>query len=158
MLERLKELGATVDPTEFDVLCLPENIFEVDDVTKAVESDEHITLGKLLKEAGLNAANSYDLGLESRVIERRSNTIWLGVIWIGEKLAVPVLVEQLKKYLPSRDDGSERNVVKCELYRQRGEDVDHLKFDGDSECFKKLLDVFGEGSEVDKIGQEGKVD
>ena len=62
----------------------PQNRDELFDASGSVE------LSKKLKEAGIKCANSADLGMEIPTLERRSSELWLGLILIIDKLAIPV--------------------------------------------------------------------
>ncbi|GAQ00147.1 hypothetical protein NIES2104_67120 [Leptolyngbya sp. NIES-2104] len=53
------------------MLCLPENIENQSEHLELFDASESIILCKLLKEEGVKCANSYDLGLDAKISERR---------------------------------------------------------------------------------------
>jgi hypothetical protein len=92
-LKLLSKLG--IDPdvaSQYQILCLPEDIENQIETTQLTDSGESITLSKLLKEEGVKCANSYDLGLNAKISERRGVNIWLGSIWVLNHAALPLFI------------------------------------------------------------------
>ena len=58
---------------EYQVLCLPENIETASKEDELIDTAHNANFCKLLREAGIKCANSYDLGLETVELERRGN-------------------------------------------------------------------------------------
>lgn len=99
-LEVLRKKGVNQESlNRYQIAFLPENINASETPEGFLDSSDSITLCKIFRSSDLRVANSYDLGLESRTIERRSNEIWLGVIWVLEEIALPVFVSILASWL-----------------------------------------------------------
>ena len=150
-LQVLSKLGFDIDALrEYQIICLPENVDDVSPSLQLLDSEDSITLSKLLKEQGVKCANSYDLGLEANVFERRGVDIWLGSIWILSHMALPVftgvvgrlLGEKIQKKLePAKNiDKLETAKVHADLNIIDGKvSTASIKYNGDSETFLKLL-------------------
>lgn len=79
-IDLLTNLGVDrTDVHSYQVLCLPENIENQMKDVSLIDSGEAIALSKLLREEKIACANSYDLGLETKVSERRSSEHYLGL-------------------------------------------------------------------------------
>jgi hypothetical protein len=152
----LGELGVNLDIlSQYQILCLPENIANKSEQLELVDSAESITLSKLLKEKGLMCANSYDLGLNTKVSERRGLDLWLGSIWILNHAALPLLIsvvgrllgEKIQKGLEaSRDQKKSQGFenldgtkVYADLKLIDGKVSAEIKFHGDADTFLKVL-------------------
>lgn len=99
-LKLLSELGVRPDIlSQYQILCLPENIENRAETSDLLDSEESIILSKLLKEEGVKCANSYDLSLSAKIIERRGLDLWLGSIWVLEHGVLPVLIGVLIRLL-----------------------------------------------------------
>lgn len=131
--------------SSFDVLCLPENYGS----PEMVDSSETLDLYKTFKEAGFLCANSYDLGLESKTIARRSHDIWLGQIYIINDLVIPGLMAILeyyiinhfsigKKQLNLTDDAKVHMEIK---FTKKGK-ISKIKFDGSAEDALKIITAY----------------
>jgi len=155
-LKLLGELGVNLDIlSQYQILCLPENIANKSEQLELVDSAESITLSKLLKEKGLMCANSYDLGLNTKVSERRGLDLWLGSIWILNHAALPLLIsvvgrllgEKIQKGLEaSRDQKKSQgfeNLDGTKVYAALklidGKVSAEIKFHGDADTFLKVL-------------------
>jgi hypothetical protein len=83
---------------KYQILILPENsethcnISQTSDDLGLIDRDDAIYLSKLLKESDISCANSYDLGLSTKVLHLRSIEINLGVIWIIDHACLPLVV------------------------------------------------------------------
>ncbi|MGZ4852223.1 MAG: hypothetical protein ACXV3D_03410 [Halobacteriota archaeon] len=75
----------------YDVLCLPENIQDVESVEQLYDTPESIDLCKMLKSQGLKCANSFDLGVDLGFKDRRAADLWLGTFWILQNAAIPAI-------------------------------------------------------------------
>lgn len=135
---------------EYQIILLPENIEQVTDTSKLVDTDDAITLSKLLKEEGVPCANSYDIGLETIVIARRSIDIWLGTIWILNHAAVPLLIsvvgrlvgEKIQNKLQNIEDEKETELITVHADIQileGGISSASIKYTGEAEEFIKIL-------------------
>lgn len=152
----LSELGVDLNTlSQYQILCLPENIENQSEDSDLVDSGESITLSKLLKEEGAICANSYDLGLNAKVSERRGLHLWLGSIWILNHAALPLLIsvvgrllgEKIQKKLeaskqlkaPQETDDSEETKVYANLKIVDGKLAAEIEYNGDADTFLKIL-------------------
>ncbi len=152
----LSELG--VDPnvaSQYQILCLPENIGSQTETDQLADSEESITLSKLLKEEGVNCANSYDLGLNAKTSERRGVDLWFGSIWILNHAALPLLIgvlgrllgEQIQRKLDAANqlkasqeaDDFQETKVYADLKIIDGQVSAEIKYNGDADTFLKVL-------------------
>ncbi len=152
----LIELG--VDPnvaSQYQILCLPENIENQTETTPLADSGESITLSKLLKEEGVKCANSYDLGLNAKTSERRGVDLWLGSIWILNHAALPLLIsvvgrllgEKIQKKLNAANqlkafqesDDSQETKIYADLKVMDGKRFTEIKYNGNADTFLKIL-------------------
>ncbi|MGE5659772.1 MAG: hypothetical protein ACM37W_24535 [Actinomycetota bacterium] len=150
------ELG--VDPnvaSQYQILCLPENIENQTDTTQLVDSGESITLSKILKKEGVKCANSYDLGLSVKTSELRGVDLWLGSIWILNHAALPLLIsvvgrllgEKIQKKLDAANqlkasqesDDSQETKVYADIKIIKGKLSNEIKYNGDADTFLKIL-------------------
>jgi hypothetical protein len=132
---------------DFQIIFLPENINLTSDLEDLSDSMDSIMLCKLAKEKGILCTNSYELGLNTKIIERRSIDIWLGTIWIRDHFALPLLVSVLSKVFvdtvqnkvnPSK--GKESCTVHSNVKLSEGKISAEIDYKGDSETFLKILE------------------
>ena len=148
--DKLRKVG--IDPGKFkqyQVLCLPENCERAATSDELFDASGTADLSKRLKVAGLKCANSFDLGLEARVLERRAADLWLGLVWIMHEFAIPVFVGIVAALLTSMIQRRSKSPpstiqrpgpkVHLTLRLLRGEDLTTVKYDGDPETLKQLL-------------------
>ncbi len=148
--ELLSDLG--IDPNilrQYQILCLPENIGNHSEDLDLVDSGESITLSKLLKEQSVKCANSYDIGLNTKVSERRGSDLWLGFILVFDKSVLPIfnsvvgrlLADQLSKRIKSHQEskGTEDTKVHATLKVVDGKLSAEVKYIGDADTFLKVL-------------------
>lgn len=134
---------------KYDVMILPENLEYLKSSTDQVnDAQDAIRISKLLKQANVNCANSYDLGIETPTLERRSNDIWFGEIFIIKDIVIPFVVSVLSSYLTNmisekkkkEDKRSPTGNVHTEITIARPEGLTSIKYNGDAETFIKLLE------------------
>ena len=159
-LQNLNKFGLTVEQLkEYQILCLPENIETVNNQDNLIDASGTANFSKLLKEQGVKCANSYDLGLEASELERRGLEIWLGVTYILDKAVLPIVtgiisslavVEiQRKTKLSSQDLDSRNNTkIHIELRIIEEENSTSIKFEGDPEMLRKLLEGISDDQET----------
>ena len=152
----LSKLGINPDvASQYQILCLPENIENQIETTQLADSGESITLSKLLKEEGVKCANSYDLGLDAKISERRGVDIWLGSIWILNHAVLPLFInvigrllgEKIQKKLNAtnqlkasqKSDDFEGTKVYADLKIMDGKLSAEIKYNGDADTFLKVL-------------------
>lgn len=131
--------------SSYDILCLPENF----GASEQVDSSETLDFYKTLKSEGFSCANSYDLGLDSKIITRRGDDIWLGQIYIINDLVIPALMSVLENYITTNFSLSKNQViltdepkVHLELKLTRKGKISKIKFDGSSEDALKIIKSF----------------
>lgn len=131
--------------SSFDVLCLPENY----GASEMVDSSETLDLYKTFKEAGFSCANSYDLGLESKTIARRSHDIWLGQIFIINDFVIPALMTVLEHYIITHFSVDKKQVnltddakVHMEIKFTKKGKISKIKFDGSAEDALKIIKAY----------------
>lgn len=156
-IEKIRSLGLNPERLkDFQVLCLPENFDSVTTREDLLDTSETADLSKHLREAGLQCANSFDLGIQARVIERRGMDLWLGVLWILDNLALPVFVSVvaglLLKRLRSRN--SKETTVHVKIRLQANNQMTNIKYDGDSDTFIKIL----QGIAAKRKGPRGRAE
>lgn len=151
-LVKLREFGILPDKiNEYQVLCLPENVESASSVEQLFDADDAVNLSKQLKAAGIKCGNSFDLGLECGVLERRGEDLWLGLIWIVNSIAIPLVVSTLGSILASIIRSKSKRNVHLSLYLSKSEGITKLKYDGDPETLLQLLKNVG-----DEKKSEGK--
>ena len=166
-LKLLSELGVDLDIlSRYQILCLPENIANRLEQLELVDSGESITLSKLLKEEGLRCANSYDLGLDAKILERRGLDLWFGSIWILNHAALPLLISVMGRLLGEKvQKGLEasrgqknsqilENLDETKVYADLriidGKVSAEIKFQGDANTFLKVLEGINNNQHVPK--------
>jgi len=87
------------DFKKYDILILPENIIWHNEDDKFLETADSLEFYKILKGKGIKVANATDLHLESKLIERRGNDIWLGVIQFIQIGMISIFWGLLQNYL-----------------------------------------------------------
>jgi len=129
----------------FDILCLPENY----GAPEMVDSSETLDLYKTFKEAGFSCANSYDLGLESKIITRRGDDIWLGQIYVINDFVIPALMAVLEHYITNNFSIGRRQVnltdeakVHMEIKFSKKGKISKIKFDGSCEDALKIVKAY----------------
>ena len=147
----LTKLGINFNAiNEYQIILLPENIEQVTDTPELIDTDDAITLSKLLKEEGVPCANSYDIGLETIVLARRSIDIWLGTIWILNHAALPLLIsvvgrlvgEKVKSELQNakNENDTELITIHADIQILEGKiSSASIKYTGEVEGFLKIL-------------------
>jgi hypothetical protein len=130
----------------YDVLCLPENYGTHD---QQVDASEALDFYKTLKSQGISCANSYDLGLDSKIITRHGDDIWLGQIYIINDFIIPTLMTVLEHYITSNFSSARKQVtltdepkVHLELKMNKKGKISKIKFDGTSEDVLKIIKAF----------------
>ncbi len=155
-LKLLSDLGIDHNVmSQYQILCFPEDIENRTETNQLADSGESITLSKLLKEEGVKCANSYDLGLDAKISERRGVDLWLGSIWILKKAVFPLFIavagrligEKIQRKLDTaqelqtsqRDENFEETKVHADLKIIDGKLNAEIKYNGDADTFLKVL-------------------
>ena len=140
----LGKLGVDSDAVQkYQVLCLPQAVEYLREGSDLVDSTESITLSKLLKQENIACANSYDLGLDTKLTELRGLDIYVGCIWIRDHAAVPAVVAILSRFLGDKIQewrkGSKKSQVHAELKITDEKISAEIEFNGDTEAFLKVI-------------------
>jgi hypothetical protein len=155
-LENLQQLSVSSEQLKlYQVLCLPENLGRTKDIAKLFDSPGSINLSKLLKQNGLKCANTYDLNLTIPSVERRSGDIWLGLVWILDNIALPLVLGIISSIVGSivianskRPDKSNSDVhISLEIQHDK-DAFTRFDYDGDAKILIKILN--GLNSNEDK--------
>lgn len=149
-IDLLTNLGVDrTDVHSYQVLCLPENIENQMKDVSLIDSGEAIALSKLLREEKIACANSYDLGLETKVSERRSSEHYLGCIWILEHAALPIVAGVLSRLLgekiQQRLKGASEAQVRADIKIIDEKVSADIRFSGDVEAFLKVFKGLDDG-------------
>jgi hypothetical protein len=120
------------------VLVLPENIDSASDASSLVDASESIELAKFLKSKSVNCKTAADLKCNAKVRGRHGVDIWLGVVWIVEQLAAPVVVALITTWLTTRRPAKEPARVHVDLRIERPSGTSQIKFSGDVDDFLKI--------------------
>lgn len=135
----------------YQVLCLPENIETASTEEELIDTAHNANFCKLLREAGIKCANSYDLGLETVELERRGIELWFGVTYILDKLAIPVLtgvisslltleIQKKQNFSTKSIEGKNNNKIHIELRIIEGNNIYRsINYDGNFEDFQKII-------------------
>ncbi|MGB5770294.1 MAG: DUF2442 domain-containing protein [Crocosphaera sp.] len=140
---------------EYQILILPENIEDDSNVYKTsdelglIDRDDAIYLSKLLKESDISCANSYDLGLSTKVLHLRSIEINLGVIWIIDHACLPLVVaiigrmvgDSISNSLKKNQANSEVPTVKAKIkVLDNNITSAAIDYNGNAQDFLKVLE------------------
>jgi hypothetical protein len=141
---KLAELGIDLEKlSNYQVICLPQNVFGFDKSDDLYDAGHARHLAKLLKAADIRCATAFDLGLDVPLLTRRSGDTWLGVVWIRDTLALPLIVGVISSLIASDIHDKTHNQVEAtvhvELYIERGANVTKLSYKGDGDTLIKML-------------------
>jgi hypothetical protein len=129
------------------VLCLPENIFDAAPGEGLLEPSDSVDFGKRLKAAGLKCATAFDLGLKTSILERRAGDKWLAVLYVRDKVAIPLVVSVVSGLIVAAAVHATANSggktpqpqVHLELYLERTNGVSRISYVGDGETLVNVL-------------------
>ena len=141
-MHKLASLGVDLNKVkEYQILCLPENYESSTNTNELHDAGNAIDLSKQLKATGVKCANSFDLGLDIGVLEKRGADLWLGVVWVLDYVAVPLVVGVISSMLASEvyDRLKAKKQIHLSLYLQKGDELTKIKYDGDSETLGQIL-------------------
>ena len=149
IFEPLEKLGIDINTIKsYDILCLPDNLDSATSKDDLFDADNSMDIYKYLKNTNVKCANSVDLGLNAGVVERRSKDIWLGVIWVLNHVALPILIntlsEYLKPYIINISDlpmvpKKQQSTIHLDLKILKTDKFTSLKYKGDPQTLNKVL-------------------
>ncbi len=141
--------------TQYQVLCLPENFGKGED--NLIDAEDSLNLSKHFKLSMIKCATSYDLQLNSNILERRSYDIWFGQIFIIDSVILPTIIDIIAHYIAVRfriGENKEINKpqpqVNIEIKYLKNGRLDSLKFKGDGETLIKILENINPQNEQEK--------
>jgi len=143
-LKTLVALGIDLEAfSKFQIICLPENVFTASGVGKLRDAGESRHFAKLLIDSRVRCATALDIGIDVPFILRTSKDSRLGVVWVRDTLALPMLVGVISSLIASNIQESSsdqpKSNVHVDLYFERGEDVTRLSYKGDGETLVNIL-------------------
>lgn len=137
----LNDLGISPDQfSDYDVLCLPENIEKEVESDKLFEAEESVHLYKILKSRGIKAYCLHDFGCEVPIYERRGETIYFGVLVI-QYIVYPIVAGIIANWITEKLYHKNVRVV---LHIIKNDKEEHIDYDGDGETLLKLLESLKE--------------
>ena len=130
---KLAKLGIDFEKlSDYHVICLPENAFSFEKPDDIYDASDARHLAKLLKASNVRCATAFDLGLDVPNLERRSNDLWLGVLWLLGSVALPVVINVISSLITSKpekkNDKRVQPTVHIELFIQRGPNVTKFSY------------------------------
>jgi hypothetical protein len=140
---------------KYSILLLPENIFESSYSEGLFEGQDTGILYKYLREKGINCGVADDFGVEIPILERRSRDRWFGVIWIRDKLVIPILVGAISGLLVTEVTTKHEPTRKAhaEIIIESESRITKIKFQGAGEDLIRIIQAF-EDSPPEKDGSE----
>jgi len=138
---------------DYQVLCLPENFDGAASIDELYDTHDGINLCKQLSDKGLKSGNSFDLKIHKNFYGRKSLDIWLGTLWVLDKLVLPLVVSIVgsiigppiythlkgKMQKESRPPNL-RPIAHLTLIIRKGGELQILEYEGDSAAVKSSLD------------------
>lgn len=101
--DQLKNAGIDLSLLkEFQVIFLPENIGIANRSEDLFDPNDAADLCKMLRARGLKCANSLDLNIKAKTLERRGDELWLGVICVFSSVVMPIFVNVISDYITAR--------------------------------------------------------
>src|ERR1035438_1120785 len=76
----------------YQVIFWPENFKEGTEKDPFFYSTDTVDIYKELRICNIRCGDITDLGKDAVYLERRDSAIWLGIIWVLEYLALPILL------------------------------------------------------------------
>jgi hypothetical protein len=129
---------------EIDVLLLPEK-FDSAPVEDCRDTTDSIEFAKFLKSRGIACRSAFDFGLQPRVIDRRAADLWVGLIWILQEYANPLLVQCIFEWIRGKLGNDEDGEIHVDL--RLGRKSTQITFKGSIENFEKVLSSLSGGPE-----------
>ncbi len=136
------------DIEKFKVLLLPENFEEATNKDDLYDATDAIHLSKKLKGQGISCANSLDLNLNPKILDRRGEELWFGIIYIVDYVVLPILTSLLAASIIDAYKDKDQKIVyknkvskvhlKFKLKKASGSTT--IKYDGDPKTLLKVLE------------------
>jgi len=136
------------DIEKFKVLLLPENFEEATDKDALYDATDAVHLSKKLKGQGVSCANSLDLNLNPKILDRRGEEFWFGIIYVIDSVVLPILTSLLAALIIDAHKDKDQKIVykskvskvhlKLKLEKASGSTT--IKYDGDPKTLIKVLE------------------
>ena len=147
---KLAELGIELEKlSNYQVICLPQNAFTFNTAEDLYDAGDARHLAKLLKASEIRCATAFDFGLDIPILEMRSGDMRLGVVWIRDIFALPLVVAVIGPLIAAEIHDKTHNQVEpkvhVELYIERGANVTKLSYNGDGDILIQMLKAIEAG-------------
>ncbi len=144
-LEALIAEEVTQLAKSYDVLVLPENL---DTITDEYFEPQHAEMiaQRLKAHPNIKCGDAFDLGIDYTHIHKHSDEIWVGTIWILDKVVLPFVinvVSSLLKNRPSKFPQPKKKMHIKVIHYKSGvkKEVDIQGDDADA-CIKALKTIY----------------
>ena len=145
----LKGHGIDLDmlAEDYDILVLPEN---AETHGELFDAGDAVSLAKHLKQSGAKCGNTPDIGVDCPTLDRKSDDLWLGLVWILGNAAWPFLINVVANMFtdPLKSPFTKGKIHAKLRWRQNGE-LERLDWQGDGATLIEVLKTLRESSEKD---------
>ena len=151
-LASLKDQGINLSALakDYDIVILPENTEDAETAEELIDADDAMSLAKHLKKSGARCGNALDIGIDCPTLNRRSNDLWIGLVWILGNAAWPFLVSVLANMFTDRGKSIfTKGQVYAKFRWAKDEKLEHLDWQGDGATLVEVLKVIQKSSEKD---------
>ena len=153
-LASLKDQGINLSALaeDYDIVILPENAENAETVEQLFDGDDAMSFAKHLKQSGARCGNAMDIGIDCPTLNRRSNDLWIGLVWILGNAAWPFLVSVLANMFTDRGKGiftKDKGQVYAKFRWRKDGKLEHLDWQGDGATLVELVKVIQKSSEKD---------
>lgn len=131
----------------YQIVFLPENYKDCTEKDELFISLDTLEIYKKLKSQGISCADFTDLGVDVGFLERRNSDIWLGVVWVINIVALPIIINVLSSMIASSIEKEKANKnnkplpkVHLEIKIKKGkDDSSSFKYSGDAKTLARIL-------------------
>ena len=151
-LASLKDQGINLSALadDYDIVILPENAEDVETAEELFDAGDAVSLAKYLKKSGARCGNTLDIGIDCPTLDRRSNDLWIGLVWILRDTAWPFLVSVLSNMFTDRFKSIfTKDQVHAKLRWTKDGKLEHLDWQGDGATLVELVKVIQKSSGKD---------
>ena len=153
-LASLKDQGINLSALaeDYDIVIFPENTEDAETAEELIDADDAMSLAKHLKQSGARCGTALDIGIDCPTFERRSNDLWIGLVWIFRDAAWPFLVSVFANRFTDRGKGifsRGKGQVYAKFRWAKDGKLEHLDWQGDGATLTEVLKVIQKSSEKD---------
>lgn len=149
-LERLLvNLPEGFDIHKYQIIFIPENRSSNNEANIWYRPVDATSFEKALRAQNVSIAGAGEMSLKSEYLDRRSADVWLGTIWILEKMVIPfvisVLANQFLKAInvPREEEtNKETQVIHTTIYFDQ-KNVSKVDFEGDPRALIEIMKAIG---------------